>query len=109
MKTKFKAFLEVTSDEIFAQAVEFSKTVNVKSLGVEFLEKDNCLFLTLGYEESESNPVSFAVHRLGNHASLEMKEIESLMSEHSERYPNIICHEMYVEKDEDIYAVFMCK
>ncbi len=88
-----------------------SAKVAPKSIGLEYLEGDKKLVLTLGYRDDEAGyPVSLKVTSLGKAASLGpsgLKKLEKKLSDAAASTKGIICHELYVTEDKEFLVVFM--
>jgi hypothetical protein len=114
---KFKVFAGPlhADDTIGPLAEEISRFVNeskaaAKSIGVEYLESADRLIITLGYRDDEEGyPVKLNSVSLGKIEALgnDFGELERRMTEASARFPNIICHELYVTGDHDFMMIFM--
>lgn len=96
------------SDRVAAFAEE--NQVASKSIGVEYLENAGKLILTLGYKKDEDYyPIKLHTENLGkiDVAGQDFAVIEDKMAEASDRVPNIICHELFINDDNDFLMVFL--
>ena len=96
------------SDRVAAFAEE--NQVASKSIGVEYLENAGKLILTLGYKKDEDYyPIKLHAENLGkiDVAGQDFAVIEDKMAEASDRVPNIICHELFINDDNDFLMVFL--
>ena len=96
------------SDRVAAFAEE--NQVASKSIGVEYLENAGKLILTLGYKRDEDYyPIKLHAENLGkiDVAGQDFAVIEDKMAEASDRVPNIICHELFINDDNDFLMVFL--
>jgi hypothetical protein len=80
-----------------------------KSIGVEYLESADRLVLTLGYRADED---PYGVHlncvKLGTiNGEGDFPRIEKAMGEASAKLQNIICHELYITRENEFLMVFM--
>ncbi len=82
-----------------------------KSIGVEYLEDDQLLVMTLGYREDEAPyEVTLKSEALGTVEHLTEENLALLEAKLAERAAderNIICHELYVTKENEFLVVFM--
>jgi hypothetical protein len=84
--------------------------IAAKSIGVEYLENAGKLLLTLGYKKDEDYyPIRLHAENLGkiDVAGQDFAGIEDKMAEASDRVPNIICHELFINDDHDFLMVFL--
>lgn len=111
--SKFKLFTGPGKDiaPLAAQIEAFSQTnkMSPKSIGVEYLEHNQSLIMTLGYaDDQEAHPVkihSASVGKLdGDHANLEQR-----MCDAAAKIGNVICHELFVTEENEVVMVFMCR
>ncbi len=112
---KFKLFRGVVSnsgfDSLFASVENFANEPNrsAKSIGVEYLEGSNELFVSLGYTESEgeSNSIKLMLSPIGNlsenDSALEEKIYKTTLA-----LNNIVCHAFYVNSKNELTMIFMC-
>lgn len=105
---KFKVFIASGSDVIQrAEAVLNAYHVAPKSLGVEYLEEKDLVILTLGYRDDEpAREFKIREVALGKLA-LEDRPISAAMEAAAAGIDNIICHEFYVNKTGEFFAVFL--
>ncbi|SRR5258708_1205349 len=114
---KFKVFVaELAPDNsIGALADEvagFARNAKIaaKSIGVEYLESAKLLLITLGYRDDEPYyPIQLHCVSLGkiDAKGHDFIALEQAMGEAAEKYPNIICHELYLTAEQDFLMVFM--
>lgn len=82
-----------------------------KSIGAEYLEHAGRLLVTIGYRDDEPGfPVRIrAVHigQLGREPDLQ--DLEAAMSRAAAVEGAVICHELYVTADDQIYMIFMSR
>ncbi len=82
-----------------------------KSIGVEYLEGDKRLVLSLGYRDGET-PYAIALHAvsLGVADSLdagELARLEKGMTAAADKLKNVLCHELFVTEKREFVMVFM--
>lgn len=82
-----------------------------KSIGVEYLEGQRRIVVSLGYREGEG---SYAIRlrsvSLGTAATLdapELARLEKAMGEAAEKLDGILCHELFVTEKREFVMVFM--
>src|ERR1051326_6276667 len=112
---KFKVFVgepapDKTLGKVAGEVAAFAGNAKIaaKSIGVEYLESLKKLVITLGYRDDEGfYPIQLhavplgKIHALGDN----FVELENAMAEASGKYPNIICHELYVTGEDDFVLV----
>ncbi len=84
--------------------------VAAKSIGVEYLESSESLIITLGYRNDEDYyPIKLETADLGKMSDVgqDFSVLEQKMTESSQLFQNIICHELFVTEDKDFLMVFM--
>ena len=96
-----------------AQVEEFAKKVNAapKSIGVEYLEHDGRVVVSLGYRDDEpAYPIKLHSVSLGRCESFEggeLARLEKKMGEAAAKIEGIICHELLVTGEREFVMVFM--
>lgn len=86
----------------------FAKAVAAKSIGVEYLEAEHRLVISLGYRDDEpSYPIKLHVKNLGTWDGKHTAGLESAMSQAAAGLPNILCHELFVTETHDFCMVLM--
>ena len=114
---KFKVFVgelapDKTLGKLAAEVSAFASgnKVAAKSIGVEYLESRKKLIVTLGYRDDEAYyPIQLQAVLLGKIDALagNFAALEKAMAEAARKYPNVICHELYVTEDQDFILVLM--
>lgn len=88
-----------------------SAGVAPKSIGVEFLESDAVLVVSLGYRDDEPGynvTVKAApIGRLEGTDRGALERLEQAISAASRAHSEIICHEIYVTEDNQLHMVFL--
>ena len=87
-----------------------SAKIAAKSIGVEYLESLKKVVITLGYRDDEAGyPIELHSVPLGKiHVQGDdFSALESAMAAAGKKYPNIICHELYVTGEQDFVLVLM--
>lgn len=89
-----------------------SEGVAAKSIGVEYLEEEGILLLSLGYRTDEPGyPVSLSCVSLGRDLALgcgaDFGPLERRMETASAGLSRIICHELYVTQENELLMVFL--
>jgi hypothetical protein len=114
---KFKIFIGKPAADhsigtLAAEVAAFAKSAHIaaKSIGVEYLESSGRLLITLGYRDDET-PYPIKLHSvpLGkiDPAASDFAVLEKKLGEASGRFRNIICHELFVTKENDFMLVLM--
>ena len=116
--SKFKAFIpeakipyEVAVERLSRMVESFARNEKVaaKSVGIEFLEAEQQLVLTLGYRDDEPTyPVKLTSVSLGKLA-LRPEVIEAAMSKAAEGTENVICHEFFVTDQHEYVMVLLSR
>ena len=82
-----------------------------KSIGVEYLEGERRLVISLGYREGEAGyPIRLRSVSLGTASKLDAAEIarlEKAMTAAAEKLQNVLCHELFVTEKREFVMVFM--
>jgi len=116
--TKFKMFAGPFGSgpnvaRLIKDVEEFAARAGVaaKSIGIEYLEHDKAVVLTLGYRDDETPyPIKLQAVSLGRAATLdppELRRLEKRMEEEAARLPSIICHELFITEQDEFVVVFM--
>jgi hypothetical protein len=79
------------------------------SIGVEYLESMGILLISIGYSETEGALGLVGLHRvkLGSINNDSLALLEQRMSQEAAALDGVICHEMYVDAQGDMHAIFM--
>ena len=91
----------------------FAKTAKAapKSNGVEYLEHDKQVIVSLGYRDDEASyPIKLRAVSLGKVKSFkgdELTQLEKKMGDAAAKIAGIICHELLVTDDHEFVMVFM--
>ncbi len=98
-------------DALAQQVAAFGRTVAAQSIGVEYLESQKRLIVTLGYRDDEA-PYPIALHcvSLGKAAALDgadFARLEQRMAEEAARKKRVICHELFITEDHEFLMVLM--
>jgi len=114
---KFKIFTGVLQPDgsIGPLADEISRYVSEskiapKSIGIEYLESAERLIVSLGYRDDEDGyPVTLHSISLGklNTSGADLNALERKMAQASAGVPNIICHELYITGEQEMFMIFM--
>jgi len=92
---------------------EFAKKVKAapKSIGVEYIEHDREVVVSLGYRDDEPGyPIKLQSASLGKLQSFkpdELARLEKKMGEAAAKVTGIICHELLVTEEREFVMVFM--
>jgi len=113
---KFKIFVTpapagpIPSD-VLADVGNFIKEAEIaaKSIGVEYLEREKKVVLSIGYRDDEPGyPVTVRCVALGKQA-LDPRTLENAFETAALVVPNVICHEFYVNEDDEFFLVLMAQ
>jgi hypothetical protein len=114
--SKFKVFIpednlsNPQAMRLLANMVEgFTKDgkIAAKSLGIEYLEGEKRLVLSLGYRDDEPGYQAKITSVSLGKLNLRPEEIEAAMSKAAEGVENVICHEFYVTGDGEFVMVLL--
>jgi hypothetical protein len=111
---KFKIFrgpsVKGQFDALFAQLEAFANQPNhsAKSIGVEYLESNKELIITLGYTDvqGQGNNVKLEVKKIGA-LSQSNEALESSIQSTAHALKNVICHALYITENDDMNMIFM--
>ena len=98
---------------IAAQVEQFAATAGAapKSIGVEYLEHNATVVVTLGYRDDEpAYPIKLHVVSLGKASSLDtadLHRLEQRMEQAAAKLNNVICHELFITEDDEFLMVMM--
>jgi hypothetical protein len=114
---KFKVFAgplaaDRSLGHLAQQVADFAKDKSAKSIGVEYLEGDKQLIVTLGYRDDETAyAVEVKTVSLGKHSvsASSLQKLEEDMAKASKTVGAVICHEIYVTDEHDFEMVFLIK
>jgi hypothetical protein len=114
---KFKVFTGTPGDgnlgPIAGQVEQFvrERRIAPKSIGVEFLERDRKLVLTLGYRDDEAAyEVRLTSRSLGTVDSLDdLGGLEQRMGAVAAELRGVLCHELFVTDEDEFVMVFMAQ
>lgn len=94
-----------------AEAWVRSAKVAPKSVGIEYLEGDRKLVLSIGYRDDEAAyPIKLSAVTLGRVKKLkksQLAELEEKMATASAKVTRVLCHELFVTEDHEFVMVFM--
>jgi hypothetical protein len=84
-----------------------------KSIGVEYLEPDKRVVLSLGYRDDEPGYAikltSMSLGKIENFRPEEIARLETKMGEAAGKLKDILCHELMVTAENEFVMVFMTK
>ena len=99
--------------KLAAEVEAWVKTAGVapKSVGIEYLEGDGKLVLSIGYRDDEpAYAIKLRAVKLGRVKKLkkgQLAALEKKMSAASAKVAQVICHELFVTDDHEFVMVFM--
>jgi hypothetical protein len=116
--TKFKLFtgsldqtghIGALTGEVAAWAA--AAKVAPKSIGIEFIERSKQLILSVGYRDDEPSYgiklASAKVGPLGKLDAADLGKLETAMGEAAAKTEQLICHELYVTDNDELFVVTM--
>lgn len=114
--SNFKVFISTPSasdelsPEVCAEVSRFAadNLVAARSIGIEFVEAQNKLVLSLGYTKGDepSFPIKLQCVPLGKLA-LDADVIGNAISAAVANVKDVICHEFYVDREGEFFLVLM--
>lgn len=83
--------------------------VLAKSIGVEFLESDSTLIISIGYiEKKNSIKFDLSIKKIGTFSGVDsIPSIEAKMESIAYKIENIICHEFFTTESKEMYSIFL--
>lgn len=116
--TKFKLFAGTLDaggalTKLAGEVAAWAKTAKVaaKSIGIEFLERDHKVILSVGYRDDEPGYgirlESRKIGVVGKLDAADLSKLEKAMSEAAAHDKHVICHELYVTDTNDLFVVTM--
>jgi hypothetical protein len=116
--TKFKLFAGTlgaggTLGALAAEVAAWAKTAKIaaKSIGIEFLERDHRVILSIGYRDDE--PAygivlkSTKIGAIGKLDAADLGKLEQAMAAAAANDRQVICHELYVTDSNELFVVTM--
>ena len=118
--SKFKLFSGTLdkgaiSRDLAGAVEEFARSAKAapKSIGVEYLEQEHRVVLSLGYRDDEAAyPIRLESVSLGKVTELgaaELARLEKAMGEAAAKHARVICHELLVTGEREFIMVFMTR
>lgn len=113
---KFKFFVVSYQDgklstKLKKEIIEFTNggKVTPKSIGVEFIESNSTLIISIGYSEKKSsNKFDISIKKVGKFAGTsDIPSIERNMEKVASKVNGIICHEFFTTNAKEIYSIFL--
>jgi len=86
-----------------------SGKVTPKSVGVEFIESNSTLVVSLGYTESKiANKFDISIKKVGNFSGIsDVPSVEKNMEKIASKVDGIICHEFFTTSSNEMYSIFL--
>ncbi len=85
--------------------------VAAKSIGIEFLEKDHKVILSIGYRDDEPGYgialKSTKIGSIGKLDAADLGKLEKAMGDAAAHDKAVICHELYVTDTNELFVVTM--
>ena len=113
---KFKFFvIDYKDNKLSAKTkkeiVDFAnnKKVTPKSVGVEFIESNATLVISLGYAEKKStHKFDISIKKVGKFSGVkDVPVVEKNMEKIASKINGIICHEFFTTSASDMYSIFL--
>ena len=116
--TKFKLFAgeldsSGTIGKIAGEVSAWAKGAKVapKSIGIEFLERSHKIILSVGYRDDEApygiELKSQKIAKIGSLDASNLASLEKAMGDAAAKDKRVICHELYVTDNDDMFVVTM--
>jgi hypothetical protein len=116
--TKFKLFTGAldksgTIGALAGEVAAWAKTAKAaaKSIGIEFLERDHKVILSIGYRDDETpygiRLESRKIATIGKLDASELGKLEKAMGDAAAHDKQVICHELYVTDANELFVVTM--
>lgn len=113
---KFKFFsIESKDGKISAKAkkeiLSFTNNEKItpKSVGVEFVESDSTLIISIGYSSrKDSNKYNLVTKKIGKFTgSNDIPAVEKSMEKVASKLDGIICHEFFTTNEKEMFSIFL--
>lgn len=80
-----------------------------KSIGIEFIESNSTLVVSLGYSQKKSkNKYDISVKKVGNFSGVsDVPAVEKSMEKIASKIDGIICHEFFTTSSNEMYSIFL--
>ncbi len=116
--TKFKLFAGTldksgTIGALAGEVAAWAKSAKVaaKSIGIEFLERDHKVILSVGYRDDEPGYgivlKSTKIGAIGKLDAADLSKLEQAMAAAAAHDKAVICHELYVTDANELFVVTM--
>jgi hypothetical protein len=107
---KFKVFQASKLADIALSVAQFTRESRVapKSIGVEYLEGSDSYVVSLGYT-TDQDGYAVTLMEKGVGQVSDAAALEQALETAANSVGNVICHEMYVDGNGNVTAVFMLK
>lgn len=83
--------------------------ITPKSIGIEFIESNSTLVISLGYSEKKSkNKFDISIKKVGKFTGVsDVSTVEKNMEKISAKVSGIICHEFFTTNAQEMFSVFL--
>ena len=116
--TKFKLFAgtldkDGTIGKLAGEVAAWAKSAKAaaKSIGIEFLERDHKVILSVGYRDDEAGyGIALKTTKIGSIGKLDaadLGKLEKAMADAAAKDKAVICHELYVTDKNELFVVTM--
>lgn len=112
---RFKLFRGLLTDGVIDPALleqirNFANAsdVSARSIGIEYLESSGEIIISFGFAvDIDPESVNFEFKKIGNVNSSPLDVLENVLTTEAAAFNSLICHEFFVDKAGDMYAIFM--
>lgn len=114
--SKFKFFVMECKDNKLSAKMKKEITdfvnggkVTPKSIGVEFIESNSNLVVSVGYTEKKTTgKFDISIKKIGKFSGVsDVASIEKNMEKVASKTNGIICHEFYTTSSSEMYSIFL--
>jgi len=83
--------------------------ITPKSVGVEFIESNSTLIISLGYSQKKSKDnFDISVKKVGKFSGVsDVPTVEKSMEKVASKIDGIICHEFFTTSSNEMYSIFL--
>jgi len=82
--------------------------VLVKSIGIEYIESEKRVLLSLGYEgRRNAERVGIAISKIGKLDAKKLEKSETKMAQLAAKAGQVICHELFIDDKKQLFAIFL--
>lgn len=114
--SKFKFFIvDYTSGKLSAKTkkeiLDFTNSGKIapKSIGVEFIESNSTLAISIGFQEKKNTgKYDISIKKIGKFTGVsDVPAVEKNMEKIASKIEGIICHEFFTTSDSEMFSIFL--